>query len=90
MFSLLVGILLLAACAAPVQVERVDPRVVHRELTSNVISTGDLSEPTQIVLRREDRTEAFENFPEQAIAGLHRAAIVGEPDPDLLFALSEL
>ena len=70
--------------------QRVDPRVVHRELTSNVISTGELSEPTQIVLHREDLTEAFENYPEQAIANLHRAATVGEPDPDLLFALSEL
>lgn len=83
-------LLLLAACAAPVQVERVDPRVVQRELTSNVISTGDLSEPTQIVLHRRDLADAFENYPEQTIASLHGAATVGKPDPDLLFALSEL
>ena len=58
-------LLLLAACAAPAQVEQVDPRAVQRELTSNVISTGDLSETTQIVLHREALSDAFENYPEQ-------------------------
>ena len=38
-------LLLLDACATPVQVERADPRAVQRELTSNAISTGDISEP---------------------------------------------
>jgi hypothetical protein len=42
----------------PVQVERVDPRAVRRELTSDVISTGDISEPTQIVLHRQDLAAA--------------------------------
>ena len=36
-------LLLLAACATPVQVDRADPRVVQRELTSDVISTGNIS-----------------------------------------------
>jgi hypothetical protein len=86
-----VGTLLLpAACATPVQVERVDPRIVNRELTSNVISTGNISEPTQIVLHREDLFVAFENNPEQAITSLHRTVMFGAPDPDGLFALSEL
>jgi pimeloyl-ACP methyl ester carboxylesterase len=86
-----VGTLLLpAACATPVQVERVDPRIVNRELTSNVISTGNISEPTQIVLHREDLFVAFENNPEQAIISLHRTVMFGAPDPDGLFALSEL
>jgi hypothetical protein len=31
---------LLAGCATPVQVARVNPRDVQRELTSNVISTN--------------------------------------------------
>jgi hypothetical protein len=47
-------LLLLAACATPIQVERADPRALQRELDSNVISTGDISEPTQIVLHRQD------------------------------------
>jgi PGAP1-like protein len=84
------ALLLLTACATPVQVERVDPTLVNRELTSNVISTGNISEPTQIVLRREDLAPLFADDPQQAIASLHRMVIVGMPDPDGLFALSEL
>ena len=83
-------LLLLADCATPVQVEQIDPRAVQQELTSNVISTGDLSEPTQIVLHRQDLTERFENDPEGAIASLHRTVTAGEPDPDTLFALAEM
>lgn len=83
-------LLLVAACATPVQVERVDPQVVNRELTSNVISTGNISEPTQIVLHREALSGAFESYPEQTIASLHRTATSARPDPDTLFALSEL
>src|SRR5271154_2015853 len=86
-----VGLLLvLAACATPVQVDRADPRAVQRELTSNAISTGEISEPTQIVLRRQDLTERFESDPEGAIASLHRTVTTGEADPDAMFALSEL
>src|SRR5271169_4359444 len=76
--------------ATLVQVERADPRAVQRELTSNVISTGDLSEPTQIVLHRQDLTERFASDPEGAIASLHRTATMGDPDPDALFALAEM
>jgi hypothetical protein len=63
---------------------------VQRELTSDAISTGDISEPTQIVLHRQDLTERFEDDPEGAIASLHRTVTAGKPDPDALFALSEL
>ncbi|MBO0735475.1 MAG: alpha/beta fold hydrolase [Alphaproteobacteria bacterium] len=91
LFSILAGLLpILAGCATPVQVQHVDPRVVHRELTSNVISTGDLSEPTQIVLHREALDQYFDNYPEQVITNLHRTATAGKADPDALFALSEL
>jgi pimeloyl-ACP methyl ester carboxylesterase len=83
-------LLLLASCATPVQVERVDPRAVQRELTSNVISTGDISEPTQIVLHRQDLSDRFESDPEGAIADLHRTVTAGESNPDALFALAEM
>src|SRR5271163_1682009 len=83
-------LLQLAACATPVQVDRADPRAVQRELTSTAISTGDISEPTQVVLRREDLSERFESDPEGAIASLHRTLTAGKPDPDALFALSEM
>src|SRR5216683_1352880 len=71
-------LLLLASCATPVQVERVDPRAVQRELTSNVISTGDISEPTQIVLNRQDLSDLVERDPEAGIASLHRTVTAGE------------
>ena len=90
--SAAVGLLLLvlAGCATPVQVEQMVPRAVQEKLTSNVISTGDLSEPTQIVLHRQDLTERFGNDPEAAIASLHRTVATGDRDPDLLFALAEM
>jgi hypothetical protein len=83
-------ILLLAGCATPIHVERADPRDVNRELTTNVISTGKLSNRTEIVLRQYDLAAAFAWYPEQTISTLHRIATAGRPDPDLLFALAEL
>ena len=56
---------LLAACAAPVTVERVDPRTVHRELTGNVLTVGEESGASRIVLDRWDLTERFESDPEE-------------------------
>jgi len=83
-------LLLLVGCATPVQVERQDPREVERTLNSNVISTGDLSEATRIVLHREGLTEYFQADPDAAIALLHRTAATGKPDGDALFALAEM
>jgi hypothetical protein len=83
-------ILLLAGCATPIHVERADPRDVNRELTTNVISTGKLSNRTEIVLRQDDLAAAFTWYPEQTINTLHRIATAGRTDPDLLFALAEL
>jgi pimeloyl-ACP methyl ester carboxylesterase len=83
-------LLLTAGCAAPIEVTRVDPRDVQRDLTSNVISTGDLSNRTQIVLHRHDLKALFASDPEAALASLHRTATAGNADPDLLFALAEL
>ena len=47
----LLALLLAAGCATPIGVERADPQSVHRELTGNVLSTGELSDFTQNVLR---------------------------------------
>ncbi len=83
-------LLLLLGCATPIQVERSDPRQVNRELTRNVISTGELSNRTEIVLRRDDLAASFASNPEAAIAALHRTATQGAPNPDALYALAEL
>jgi len=82
--------LLLAACAAPVTVERVDPRSVHRELTANVLTVGEESGASRNVLYRWDLTERFESDPEGALAQLHAAVAGGRAGRDELFALAEL
>ncbi|MCW3477169.1 alpha/beta fold hydrolase [Rhodovastum sp. RN2-1] len=84
------ALLLLAGCATPVQVQRRDPRDVQRELTSTVISTGELSGPTQVVLHRQDLSALFDRDPEAAIAILHRTVTAGQADADALFALAEM
>jgi hypothetical protein len=80
---------LVAACATPVGVARLDPQAVHRELTSNVLSTGALSQFTQNVLRQYALDELAEKDAEVALAELHAAVSVAPP-PDVLFALAEL
>jgi pimeloyl-ACP methyl ester carboxylesterase len=82
--------LLLATCAVPVTVERVDPRTVHRELTANVLTVGEESNASRIVLYRWDLTELFESDPEEALAQLHAAVVGGRAGRDELFALAEL
>jgi pimeloyl-ACP methyl ester carboxylesterase len=81
---------LLGACAAPVTVERVDPRSVHRELTANVLTVGEESGASRNVLYRWDLTERFESDPEGALAQLHLAVAGGRAGRDELFTLAEL
>ena len=83
-------LILLAACATPIQVERVNPGAVQRELTSNVISSGQISPETQIVLQQRDLWQLYKSDPETAIAILHRTVVNGEPSPDAVFALAEM
>jgi pimeloyl-ACP methyl ester carboxylesterase len=82
--------LMLIGCSPPIRVERREPRAVERELDSNVISTGHVSESTAIVLHRERLSEGFHAAPDEAIVSLHRTVVAGESDPDLLFALAEM
>jgi pimeloyl-ACP methyl ester carboxylesterase len=83
-------ILLLAGCATPISVERSEPIEVRRELTSNVISDGSLSEATRITLHRENLSGRFETDPDGTIATLHAAVLTGWSTPDTLFALAEM
>jgi len=78
--------LLAAACATPVGVSRVDPHSVHQSLTSNVLTTGKLSDPSRIVLQRLDLYEEYRAAPETALAELHTIA---DGHSDVIFALAE-
>jgi len=82
--------LLLVACAAPVSVERVDPRIVHRELTANVLTVDEESGASRNVLHRWDLANRFESDPEGALASLHAAVVGGHAGRDEIFALAEL
>jgi hypothetical protein len=81
---------LLAGCGTPIKVQRMDPREVERQLDSNVISTGRLSEATRVVLHRENLFEQFDTDPEAARASLHSRLAAGKSNPDLLYALAEI
>lgn len=77
------------ACAAPVGVKRIDARTLHRDLTSNVVSTGEPSHESRWVLNRLDLTDAYEEHPVETLAALH-TALERSRDQELLFALAEL
>lgn len=81
---------LAAGCATPVGVERVDPQTVHRQLTGNVLSTGELSDFSQNTLRLGGIAELAEDDPVAALAKIHDFVISGTAGPILLFTYAEL
>ncbi|MGA7875910.1 MAG: hypothetical protein WCA08_09615 [Desulfoferrobacter sp.] len=92
-FAIIICLLLIltlaCGCSTPVGVKRVDPTLVHRDLTSNVLSTGRLSVQTQIVLNRNDLYKLFKQKPEESIAKLRAKYVAGHGGPDELSALAE-
>ena len=86
----LLALLLAAGCATPIGVDRADPQSVHRELTGNVLSTGELSEFTQNVLRIGGMADVAEDDPATALAAIHEAVITGVAGPNAMFAYAEL
>ena len=68
-------LLLLAACAAPVQVDRVDLRSAYDELNRTALSSDQLSEVTRTVLRRAALLDDFDAQPDAAIVALRAQAI---------------
>jgi hypothetical protein len=80
---------LVAGCATPVGVSRVDSREIHHELTQSVLSGTEPSAPTRVVLERLALAERYDAEPEVALAALH--GLLGPSlDPDLVYALAEL
>jgi hypothetical protein len=80
----------LAACAGPVGVNRVDPRIVQADVARSATTTGDPSWPTRNVLFEYGLAELFDEHPEDALARMHKAMVATQGDPDILFALAEL
>ena len=82
--------LFVAGCAAPFGVRHASPDVVHRSLTANVLTTGDLSSFSEIVLHRQNLTDTFNAYPEATLRTLHARMQDGILPGDGLFALAEL
>jgi pimeloyl-ACP methyl ester carboxylesterase len=87
--ALLLGALLLAsACATPIGAVLGDRQSVYRELTSNVLSSGELSAPTKQVLLRLGLDKRFEEEPEAVLSELRGSG--SGLSSDRLSALAEL
>ena len=81
---------LTAGCSAPVGAVRVDPQVVQRELTGNVLTTGELSRSSRNVLFLHGLLHKYEDEQEQALAHLRDDIVKGRGGPDAMAAASEL
>ena len=79
----------LAGCA-PIQVKRVDPERVHRYLTRNELSRGELSQSTHNLLFKYHLVQRFDDDRDGALEALHHAVLAGWLDRDEMAALSEL
>jgi len=82
--------LTLSACATPISVIQVDSQTAQRALTRNVLSAGEPSPFSQIVLNRANLCERFAEDPEAALWTLHAEVVSGRQDENQLFALAEL
>jgi pimeloyl-ACP methyl ester carboxylesterase len=89
---LLIGLLglILAACSAPVTVERVDLRSAYIEINRTALSSDQLSEATRTVLRRAALLDDFDTQPDAIITALRAQAIAGGMNWPDLYALSEM
>lgn len=86
---LVVLVAVLAGCATPVGVSRIDPEAAYRMHTVSALSEGEPSEPSKMVLRRLGLMDRFAKEPAAVLAELH--AGLGDADDEYrLFALADL
>ena len=82
--------LVAGACAAPVGAVRVDPRSVERELTGNVLSTGELSRATRNALFLQGLSQRFDDDPEGVLDTIRTNIVAGRTTPYVFPAVAEL
>ena len=82
--------LTISACATPISVTQVDSQTAQRELTRNVLSAGEPSRFSQIILNRADLYARFAEDPEAALWTLHAEVVSGRRGANQVFALAEL
>ncbi|MCP4905502.1 MAG: hypothetical protein GY910_11030 [bacterium] len=61
-----------SACASPIGVKRVDPRVVQRELAESVLTSKRVNGQTRNVLRLANLEEDVNARPEEVVEFVHR------------------
>jgi pimeloyl-ACP methyl ester carboxylesterase len=88
--GLCAAVLLVTGCGPPIKVERVNPQTVSRSLTSNVLSTGRLTNRSRNLLYRQDLVTRFQDDPAGALAELHAALVAGKLRPDDTVAVAEI
>jgi pimeloyl-ACP methyl ester carboxylesterase len=86
---LIPALVFFSACATPVGVVRVDPQRVYVQESASVLSTGEPSSFSVIVLKRLNLYEQFNAAPEETLQRLHQG-LSARDDEDRLFALAEL
>ena len=79
-----------SACATPISVIQVDSQTAQRALTRNVLSAGEPSRFSQIILNQADLYARFAEDPEAALWTLHAEVVSGRQGENQLFALAEL
>jgi len=68
---ILLLIIVLAGCAAPIGATKVDMIESYQDANANAVSGGELSMNTKIVLQQYDLVEQFQQSPAPAISHLH-------------------
>lgn len=78
-------------CAAPISVKQISAREAQRELAGNIISQGELSERTRILLRRANMEQRWRRDPVGVLAALHETATTatGTFDVELVAGLMD-
>jgi pimeloyl-ACP methyl ester carboxylesterase len=84
------GCLAIAGCTTPVSVAQVDPQAAYQEQTRNVLSDGELSEASRIVLTRWGLNRRYAADPDAALAALQAKIADGTGGSDEIFALAEM
>ncbi|UPG74748.1 alpha/beta hydrolase (plasmid) [Roseomonas gilardii subsp. gilardii] len=80
---------LLAACASPVTVDRIDQQTDYRTFTRNTMSSNELSEDSRNIFRQLSVLASFDRAPAATLAVLHQRVASGTAEPQELFALAE-
>ena len=82
-------LLFLSGCATPISVDRVDAQTAYGIQIQSALSSGQPSEASKMVLRRQGLMDRYAKEPGSVLAELHRS-LNPRDDIDRLFTLAEL